>query len=88
MAELFATGRIVDLILLVMVLEAAMLIAWTRSTDLLGNLLAGAGLLLALRGALAGIWWGWIALCLGAALLAHLADLWQRCRATRAPRLR
>jgi hypothetical protein len=88
MAELFATGRIVDLILLLMVLEAGVLIVWTRSTDLLGNLLAGVGLLLALRGALAGIWWGWIALCLGAALLAHLADLRHRCRATRTPRWR
>ena len=88
MAELFASGRIVDLILLLMVVEAVVLIAWVRRMDLLGNLVAGAALLLALRGALADIWWGWIALCLALALLAHIVDLWRRCtvaRVIRAP---
>lgn len=86
MAELFVTGHVVDLILVLMVLEGVVLIRWARrngrselAAGLLGNMLAGAGLLLALRGALAGAWWGWIALCLALALLAHVADLSQRC---------
>lgn len=87
MEALFANGRIVDLILGLTVLEAVALVAYHRRTgrgvspaDLLGNLLAGACLLLALRGALVGAWWGWIALCLSASLLAHLADLRSRWR--------
>jgi hypothetical protein len=48
--------------------------------DLLANLLAGACLMLALRGALAGAGGPWIALCMAAALLAHLTDLWRRWR--------
>lgn len=81
MAELFASSRIVDLILAVMVVVPIVLLAWTRSTDLLGTLLAGGALLLAPRGALAGVWWGWLALCLTLALLAHIADPWRRCGA-------
>jgi hypothetical protein len=85
---LFANGRIVDLILGLTVLEAVALIAYHRRTghgvtpaDLLGNLLAGVCLLLALRGALLGAWWGWIALCLAASLVAHVTDLRRRWRA-------
>jgi hypothetical protein len=84
-AELFASGRVIDLILLAMVLEGLALIAWSYRNGraalcraLLPTLLAGAGLMLALRGALAGAWWGWIMLCLAASLLAHLADLRSR----------
>jgi hypothetical protein len=85
MSELLASGRIVDLILALMVLEGIVLIAYNRRTgrgvapvDLLVNLFAGACLLLALRAALTGLWWRWTALWLAAALLAHLADLWRR----------
>ncbi len=39
------------------------------------NLCSGAALLLAVRAALVGAWWGWVALPLLAALLAHLVDL-------------
>lgn len=88
MEALFANGRIVDIILGLTVLEAVALIAYHRRTgrgvapaDLLGNLLAGVCLLLALRGALVGAWWGWIALCLSASLVAHLIDLRRRWRA-------
>lgn len=42
---------------------------------MIGNLLAGAFLLLALRCALTGAGWLWIALWLLAALLAHVADI-------------
>jgi hypothetical protein len=85
LADLIASGRIVDLILALVALEAVGLIGLWRlrrrglaPADLLANLLAGVGLLLALRAALVGAWWGWIALCLAMALAAHLADLRRR----------
>jgi hypothetical protein len=46
-------------------------------------LLAGLFLLLALRGALAGAGWRWIALALTAACLAHVTDLGYRWRTVR-----
>lgn len=85
MSHLFTTGRIVDLIVALTVVEWLALAAYHRSTgrgiaalDLLGNLLAGVFLLLALRGALLGAGWGWIGLALAAALIAHLSDLGRR----------
>jgi hypothetical protein len=84
---LFASGRIVDLILAITVLEGVMLVALYRRTgrgvapaDLLTNLASGLSLMLALRGALVGVWWGWIGLCLAGSLVAHLADLRRRWR--------
>jgi len=86
-AELFATGRVVDLILWFMVLEAVVLVAYHAKTgrgvaplNVLSNLLAGVFLLLALRFALVGAWWGWIGLSLIAGLFAHLVDLQRRWR--------
>ena len=85
MSQLFVGGRIVDLILGLMVVEALALIVHHRWTgrgiaplDLLGNLLAGLCLLLALRAALVGATWGWIATWLSVALVAHLIDLQRR----------
>ena len=67
MDRLFASGRIVDLILALVALEALGLLAYHRRTgrgpapaDALSNLLSGACLMLALRGALVGAWWGWV----------------------------
>ena len=87
MADLFATGRIIDLILGLVVLEAAVLALWRRRTGtgiptgaLLINLASGFFLLCAVRAALADAWWGWIALCLAGSLLAHMADLRSRWR--------
>ncbi|MCG5525732.1 hypothetical protein LRB11_12430 [Ectothiorhodospira haloalkaliphila] len=87
MSELFATGRIVDFILLAMLLEGALLLWWHRRTGrglpadvIVTTLLAGGFLLLALRAALTGADWPWISLWLSAGLLAHLADLWRRLR--------
>jgi hypothetical protein len=85
MAELFASGRLVDLILLLVALEAMALALYFRATgrgvaiaDLLPNLLAGALLLLTLRLALSGA--GWMPCCasLAAAGGAHLWDLASR----------
>lgn len=88
MSELFSNGRIVDIIIVCMVLEWIAIVAYKSRTgngitppDLSCNLLAGVFLMLALRGALVGAAWQWIALCLAAALPAHLSDLvrrWQR----------
>jgi hypothetical protein len=87
MADLFASGRLIDLILIVVVLEAALLIFYWRYTgrgiapaDLLPNLCAGAFLLLALRVTLAGAGWMIASGCLAAAGLAHLIDVYRRWR--------
>ncbi len=84
MSELFADGRIVDTILVLVALEAVILVALARRSGrvrpaaILANLAAGAGLMVALRLALAGAAWPWIGLALAAALAAHLADICQR----------
>lgn len=82
MAALFESGRIVDLILGMMLLEALALGIWRRRTGrgvplpgLLTNLAAGACLLLALRAALGGDGWEMVAVWLGAGLATHVADL-------------
>jgi hypothetical protein len=86
-AYLITSGRAVDLILLVMLVEAAVLLLLRRRigrgpgpAELLAFLTAGAALLVALRAALVGAGWGWIALCLVVALLAHAASLALRWR--------
>ena len=82
MQQLVVSGRIVDLILVLVVLEVVVLgyIRASRGSGiewraLLPNLLAGAALLLALRAAITGAAWLWIATWLAAAGLAHVADL-------------
>jgi hypothetical protein len=87
MAELFDGGRLVDLILVVVVIEAAVLIFYWRRVrrgvaplDLLPNLSAGLFLLLALRVTLAGAGWVMASGCLAAAGLAHMIDLRRRWR--------
>ena len=87
MTDLISSARIVDLILSLMVVEGVCLVAYHRRTDrglmpldLLSTLLAGGFLVLALRGVLAQVWWGWIAISLSAALVAHVYDLSRRWR--------
>jgi hypothetical protein len=87
MAELFASGRLIDLILGLVLIEAAVLTGFHRLTgkgvaprDLVGLLLAGSFLLLAVRAALVGAAWVWVGLWLTLALFAHLADLTMRWR--------
>lgn len=93
MQALFDGGRVVDLILGLMVLEALVL-AWFYARTgsgipprrLLPNLLAGAGLLLALRAALTDQHVTIVAAWLLIGLVGHLADLalrWERSRALR-----
>lgn len=85
MSELFASGRIVDLILAFAVLEGAALAVWRRAAghdhalaDVAAALLPGACLLLALRCTMVGADWIWTAAWLLAALVTHLADLARR----------
>ena len=85
MSDLFASGRIVDVVLLLVAAEAVVILAWRRRAKpgagaLLVNLASGACLMLALRAALVGAHWTWLALALLGALAAHLADLWLRLR--------
>lgn len=88
MSGLFASGRIVDLVLVLIVLEGAWLVWHRRRTGrgvpvggALAFLASGAFLLLALRAALVDAAWMWVAAPLAGAGAAHLADLrlrWRR----------
>lgn len=78
-AGLFASGRIVDAILALVAAEAALVVLlpgrFGPRAPLLAGLAAGAGLLLALRAALVGAPWPWIAAALAAAFAAHLTEM-------------
>jgi hypothetical protein len=85
MTDLFATGKVVDLILVLMIAETLVLAGYHHLTGrgistvpLLTNMAAGACLLLALRAALAGGSWSVIAIALSAALGMHALDLRSR----------
>ncbi len=81
-AAWFASGRIVDLAIAITLVEAIALIAWRRATgsgiaarQLIPNLAAGLCLMLAVRAALTGAAWSWLALALVGAGAAHCIDL-------------
>ena len=77
MNALFATGHAVDIVLLVIAIEAVWLVAkarWTVVAVLL-RLGPGALMLLAVRFALTDMGWPWIAAALLASFPLHLADL-------------
>jgi hypothetical protein len=87
MAELFASGRLVELILGVVAIEAVLMVLFWRSTgrgvapgDLLPNLSAGVFLLLALWLSLRGARWELCCSSLAAAGAMHLVDLNRRWR--------
>lgn len=87
MAEFVASGRMVDFVLALVALQAFGLWLFRRVTgrgpgfaDVAWFLAAGAALLVALRVALAGGWWGWIVAALMAALVAQVMDLARRWR--------
>jgi hypothetical protein len=82
MAAMFESGHIVDLIMIIMAIEAGLLVlikSWAglglSPREAASVLLPGLGLLLALRAALAGQHWTIIALFLIASFVAHLVDL-------------
>ncbi|HEY8565920.1 MAG TPA: hypothetical protein VIL65_10505 [Beijerinckiaceae bacterium] len=83
MSDLFASGRIIDLILALVVLESLALMTLSRRRgiavlDVAAALAPGVALMLALRAALTDAWWGWVAAWLAASLVAHLFDLSRR----------
>lgn len=87
MGTLIESGRLVELILVLTALEWGVLAIYHRRTgrgvapaDFAPYLLSGMCLLIALREALVGAWWGWIAAGLTGALAAHLVDLGRRWR--------
>lgn len=82
MAALFEQGWITGLVLLVLIGEAAILVARRTMTARAALLLVlpGAGFLGALQAALSGAHWSLVALGLALAGLAHLADLQERLR--------
>lgn len=87
MENLFSSGRIVEIILVLAALEGvALYLFWKRTGRgvsgrlLLPNLLAGLALMFAIYLALTGAWWGWLGLALLVALLAHVVDLAVRWR--------
>jgi hypothetical protein len=82
MAEAFSSGRIIDIILALMAVEAVGLIILRRvlgrgpsALEILISLAAGLCLMLALRVALTGGAWQAIALALAASLVVHVTDL-------------
>jgi len=79
---MFTSGHVIDVILGLMLLEAAFLARFARRKArdgtrswFLWTLASGACLLLALRAALVGAAWYFVAACLAAALGAHVIDL-------------
>ena len=81
----FESGHVAHLILVVMVIEGFALILLHRKTKrgmrtsrIIMSLAAGAALVLALRAALTGAGWQWMALALSVAFVVHLVDLYWR----------
>ncbi len=82
MAELFSSGVVAVIIFALMLIEGVALTLLFRRTGkgiapfgFAWGLAAGAGLVLALFGALVGAHWQWIAAALVLSLAAHVADI-------------
>ena len=79
MTWLFASGHAADLILAVLAIEAVWLVARGRAAiPVVLMLLPAAFIVIALRGALTGADWPWIALPLALSFPVHLADVMRR----------
>lgn len=86
-AEFFSTGAVADLLLAIILIEAAALWLFRRRTgrgprlaEVAPFLAAGAFLVLALRSALVGAPWWCVAAALAASGLAHAVDVARRFR--------
>jgi hypothetical protein len=84
MEEFILSGQAIDLVLLVIAVEFVGLLflrrkSWRRAApDLFLALMPGVLLLVALRLALTGSGWEWIALAVAASFPFHIADLVRR----------
>ena len=83
MQSLFESGRVADIVLLVMALEAIAIVTFLRPSRfnlfaLIGNLVGGAALVVALRLALTGGPWPWMAIALVVSMAGHVVDLYMR----------
>jgi len=91
MQEFILSGQAVDVVLLVIAIEFLVLIAlrrraWRRaSIDLVFALMPGALLLLAVRFALTGADWSWVALAIALSFPFHLVDLVRRHKSEMVP---
>jgi len=90
MPEFIGSGRVLDLALLIVILEFALLLAlratgrkWLGTPDVLANLAAAAGLLSAAHLLIARDAWQYTAVALSLAWLAHIAALRYRWRKPR-----
>ncbi len=82
MADMIINAALIDWILAFVALEGAAILGWRalmgsgpQPLAFLSNLVTGAFLLVALRGAVSGASGGWIAACMVAGCLAHFVDL-------------
>jgi hypothetical protein len=79
LSEFFATGRAVDVVLLVLALEAIWLkLRGSLWLDIFSILMPAALMMIALRAALTGMAWPFISLPLALAFPVHLYDLKRR----------
>lgn len=78
MSGFFASGHAIDLVLGFLALEVLVLMRRSGALTAVLAALPGAFLLLALRAALTGAPWPWVALWISLSLPAHLADLARR----------
>ena len=82
MAGFFASGHAVDLVLLVIAVEFAVLglrrAGQGNAVDRVLALMPGVCMLLALRASLTGAPWPWVAVALAVSFPFHLADLVRR----------
>ena len=82
MADMIINAALIDWILALVALEGVAVLGWRalkgsgpQPLAFLSNLVTGAFLLVALRGAVSGASGGWIAACIFAGCLAHFVDL-------------
>lgn len=86
MAEFFASGRAVDVVLAVLLLEA-LILRWRGSgwATILLLLLPAVLMMIAVRAAITDMDWIFVALPLAASFPVHLADLYRRGLIGRSP---
>ncbi|MEM7611332.1 MAG: hypothetical protein AAF270_06625 [Pseudomonadota bacterium] len=88
LTDLIQSGRIVDIMLVVVAIEVAVLLAYRKVTGkglrplaLLLNIGAGGSLMVALKLVFIDAGWQWVAVALISALVFHVSDLalrWQQ----------